>query len=344
VKTSSSDEYEASVDLQMKGKSRNGSSFAAVTEPDFSEEKPPSPELRRQNKSSLLRSHKSTGPRTQRGKDKSKNNALKHGMFSKPVVLEGESQSEFRALHNGLREDFQPVGTLEEVLVEKLAALLWRNRRLIIAEAAEIRVAATFCEWDLRERHREEASQFPEPRWNGGLIKRIANPEALEGCLSLLRRLKDGIEETNFDTKCDEEILDHLFGNCYDRRADWRQGIRYSYWCWSGYVALCKEKGEEGLATFQRCKDEFLAELRHEVKRLERYKKEQVAVLTNKLELESLRQYVPDSTRFDRLLRYETTLERSIERLLNQLERTQRMRQGEPVPTPINLNVTTSKE
>jgi len=265
-------------------------------------------------------------------------------MFSKPVVLEGESQSEFRALHNGLREDFQPVGTLEEVLVEKLAALLWRNRRLIIAEAAEIRVAATFCEWDLRERHREEASQFPEPRWNGGLIKRIANPEALEGCLSLLRRLKDGIEETNFDTKCDEEILDHLFGSYYDRRADWRQGIRYSYWCWSGYVALCKEKGEEGLATFQRCKDEFLAELRHEVKRLERYKKEQVAVLTNKLELESLRQYVPDSTRFDRLLRYETTLERSIERLLNQLERTQRMRQGEPVPTPINLNVTTSKE
>jgi hypothetical protein len=33
-----------------------------------------------------------------------------------------------------LRNDRQPVGMLEDVLVEKLAAVLWRYRRLLIAE------------------------------------------------------------------------------------------------------------------------------------------------------------------------------------------------------------------
>ena len=63
-----------------------------------------------------------------------------------------------------------------------------------------------------------------------------------------------------------------------------------------------------------------------------------------KLELESLRQNVPDTPQLDRLLRYETSLDRSIERILNQLERRQRMRLGQQVLPPINLNITASKE
>ena len=33
---------------------------------------------------------KATGPRTQQGKDRSKHNAVKHGIFSKVVVLKGD--------------------------------------------------------------------------------------------------------------------------------------------------------------------------------------------------------------------------------------------------------------
>jgi hypothetical protein len=40
---------------------------------------------------------------------------------------------------SGLCEHFGPVGTLEEVLVEKLAVLIWRYRRLIMTETAEIK-------------------------------------------------------------------------------------------------------------------------------------------------------------------------------------------------------------
>lgn len=41
----------------------------------------------------------------------------------------------------------------------------------------------------------------------------------------------------------------------------------------------------------------------------------------------------------DLLLRYESNLERTLDRTLNQLERAQRMRRGQPVLPPINLNV-----
>jgi hypothetical protein len=58
---------------------------------------------------------KPTGPRTQQGKERSSHNAVKHGMLAKLVVLKGESQAEFNAVLSGLRDDCQPVGTLEEL-------------------------------------------------------------------------------------------------------------------------------------------------------------------------------------------------------------------------------------
>jgi hypothetical protein len=50
-------------------------------------------------------------------------------------VLKGEPRVAFNALVNGLFSDLQPQGVLEEILVEKLAILIWRYRRLIAAEA-----------------------------------------------------------------------------------------------------------------------------------------------------------------------------------------------------------------
>ncbi len=52
---------------------------------------------------STTHAQNSGGPRTQQGKERSKHNALKYGIFSKVVVLKGESQAEFEDLLNGLR-------------------------------------------------------------------------------------------------------------------------------------------------------------------------------------------------------------------------------------------------
>ena len=110
---------------------------------------------------------------------------------------------------------------------------------------------------------------------------------------------------------------------------------------WSLVAALPEEKRkQEELPSPQVAKECLLAELREAIKAFEHYGKEQTKILAAKSELESLRHNVPDVPQLDRLLRYETSLERSIERTLNQLERLQRMRLGRPVPPSINFNVT----
>ena len=77
---------------------------------------------------------KSTSPKTQRGKEHSKHNALKHGIFSQVVLLKEDPRAEYDSLLYGFRVDLEPEGKLEEFLVDKLAATVWRQRRLIIAE------------------------------------------------------------------------------------------------------------------------------------------------------------------------------------------------------------------
>jgi hypothetical protein len=281
---------------------------------------------------------KGTGPRTQQGKERSKRNAVTHGIFSKAVVLKGESQAEFNALLNGLRNDRQPVGTMEELLVEKLAVLFWRNRRLLIAEGAEIRAHSEFVRWNERERQLQELVKILPQRSNGGLIRSIANPTVLRAFVSRLKALKEGIETGIFVPGSDNVILAMLYG--IDDKENWPYGLSLTYLLWSVVAALPEEeRKQKGLPSPQEAREGLLAELKEAIKAFDHHGKEQAIILAYKSELESLRQNVPDAPQVDRLLRYETSLERSIERTLNQLERLQRMRLGRPAPPSINLNI-----
>ena len=65
------------------------------------------------------------------------------------------------------------------------------------------------------------------------------------------------------------------------------------------------------------------------------------SIESDRTKLEILRRSVPDSSGLDRLLRYETSLERTFDRTLSQLERQQRMRRGQPVAPRIDVHVST---
>jgi hypothetical protein len=79
---------------------------------------------------------KSTGPRTAAGKTASARNALRHGLTAHQVVIDGEDPAQFDALLHRFRGEFQPESALEEFLVERLAGLAWRLRRVPLFEAA----------------------------------------------------------------------------------------------------------------------------------------------------------------------------------------------------------------
>lgn len=66
-------------------------------------------------------------------------NALKHGILSKVKVLPWENQQEYDALHAAYLEEHRPVGPTQAHLVEELAGIEWRQRRLRLAEAAAYR-------------------------------------------------------------------------------------------------------------------------------------------------------------------------------------------------------------
>ena len=81
---------------------------------------------------------RATGPRTAAGKRRSRRNSIKHGLFSKHLLLDGEDPAEYEKLHRDLRDDWQPVGRSMDFEVERLASLYWRQRRSPTAEAASI--------------------------------------------------------------------------------------------------------------------------------------------------------------------------------------------------------------
>src|SRR6188472_2993408 len=63
-------------------------------------------------------------------------NALRHGVLSRYTVLPWEDADEYHALVEALAAEHEPQGPTEEHLVEELAGILWRKRRLRLAEAA----------------------------------------------------------------------------------------------------------------------------------------------------------------------------------------------------------------
>src|SRR5437762_2606620 len=79
-------------------------------------------------------------------------NALQHGVLSRYTVLPWENEGEYRALLDALVAEHAPQGPTEEHLVEELAGIVWRKRRLRMAEGAIY-----------REKLRSDATGYGKP-------------------------------------------------------------------------------------------------------------------------------------------------------------------------------------
>jgi len=57
-------------------------------------------------------------------------NAIKHGLRSRHIVIDGESQAEFDDFRADLLGGFNPVGPLEQHLADRVIASIWRLNRV----------------------------------------------------------------------------------------------------------------------------------------------------------------------------------------------------------------------
>ncbi len=87
--------------------------------------------------------HKSTGPITPEGKNRSRCNAVRHGLTSETVIGALEDAEDYKAFEGAVIADYDAQSAVERELVLRLASLLWRLRRATTIETGLFGIQAT---------------------------------------------------------------------------------------------------------------------------------------------------------------------------------------------------------
>jgi len=85
---------------------------------------------------------KSTGPITQEGKQRSRCNAVRHGLTAETVIGALEDSEDYKAFEAAIVADYDAQSTVERELVLRLASLLWRLRRATTTETGLFEIEA----------------------------------------------------------------------------------------------------------------------------------------------------------------------------------------------------------
>ncbi len=293
--------------------------------------KPTSPKQIAANRRNAV---KSTGPRTPQGRSVSKMNALKHGILSREVLVRGrlrhESAEELEALHQRFLEDLQPEGPLEEMLVDQIITAHWRLRRALAAESGEIALGM-----DSGERRRSRGFN-PELQWMKWLA--LGDPvHAMEQSSIGNSVLVTWLTEMRDTVKVEGELTEAAIQKLATRLHDKPNGLVRDLEAFrhGGEPA----PGATDATSRAETKAETLAFLDRRIGVLKQLK--WMCAEEEEQEEDSRRAaaLLPSDKVLDKILRYETKLERQIERCLIQLERLQRLRRGESLPAPLSVEI-----
>jgi hypothetical protein len=93
----------------------------------------------------------STGPVTEEGKNRSRQNAVRHGLTAETVITALEDAEDYAAFEMAVTADYDAQSAVERELVLRLASVLWRLRR------------ATAIESGLFEMQAKQLLRFPQP-------------------------------------------------------------------------------------------------------------------------------------------------------------------------------------
>jgi hypothetical protein len=262
---------------------------------------------------------KSTGPKTPQGKAYSRRNALKHGLFARhwsDFVVLGEDSREYEKLLSDLWDQYQPIARAEELEVELIAHCWWRLKRASRYENAVCHIA-------IRDFGRQEIAYQAE---------HLQKQQREQGAILLeLRNAKNAIELTGGTLPVD--LKQRIFA--IDPRFES---------IWSGLERIAQEELKASitskklpeLSPEEQSSVASLITLSRAIGFLELMDKcTGVGVMENAI----AQHLVPNGDAGDRLLRYETTIDRNLGRAIDRLERLQRRRKGEALPPPVSVRL-----
>lgn len=159
-----------------------------------------------------------TGPKTKIGRERSKLNAWKHGIFARELLVADEDKPEFAALRSALRDQLQPASALQQIGFDRILSSCWRYK---LATRLEMkRLKAHFELKDdqaLQEPQNDSPSQNVLSRWYA-----VSNAD-LRNAIRLLLELGQEVATNGWRNK--EEWRDRLintFGSeCFELFTSW---------------------------------------------------------------------------------------------------------------------------
>lgn len=277
-----------------------------------------------------------TGPRTAAGKKRSSRNALKRGMFSRILLVDGESPAEYRELLGGLWEEWQPSGATEAACVEDLAYVIWKKRRVRLAETAEI-MDVKFRAFDsLHDQERELWNQSHSGDTSDGMLRYKSNPLIFHRAIELLTMLRDLFNESSGFPESTNWWLEKLYG--LDPNGQPPLGIFRTLVVVQKHLAETKAQSENANASDE-LKNQVLEEFDKEIRALKDLEKSTSTAYTSRLAYKGIAALVPHQEGSDCLLRCEAHLSREFDRIVGRLERLQAKRSGRPGPTSMNVEI-----
>lgn len=312
----------------------------------------------------------STGPTTAQGKRNTSRNAIKHGLLVREIVITDgdgeESLEEFHNLVERLCTDYEPVGIVEESLVQTIAACWWRKARVLRAENGDIRKRMDTLAMDRTLRNSDKVNLdlallamdynlFSATNQADQMVSTRDRFYALQELLSTLRKdctgltwLREYLEVARTEIARDGYISEKL------RKRIFRDFsfLDFVFATDILYLGRAKDKSQDPSSKkdadtevdaedpFEEIRPKFvIASIERQLKKiseLERYATEREKLASD---AEARSFSLPPADATDKLLRYEAHLDRQLYRAMDELERLQRRRRGEGVPPPLNINL-----
>jgi len=124
----------------------------------------------------------STGPVTEEGKCKSRQNAVRHGLTAETVIHGLEDAEDYAAFEMAVTADYDAQSAVERELVLRLASVLWRLRRATSIESGLFKIQAGHL---LQFRRQHRARGAPQTTIDGS----CRNDVSSEGAMG---RIEDG--------------------------------------------------------------------------------------------------------------------------------------------------------
>src|SRR6185503_706898 len=110
----------------------------------------------RQTEANRRNAQLSTGPVTETGKRRCRQNAIRHGLTAETVIDALEDADDYVAFEIAITADYDAQTAVERELVLRLASLLWRLRRATAIESGLFKIQAQHL---LQFRQRRQARQ-----------------------------------------------------------------------------------------------------------------------------------------------------------------------------------------